>query len=56
METTTHTCRECGEEADEQYTVRLDVIGEEPYYYCEVCGPIAKEIEAMVNETVCPNE
>lgn len=47
-----HVCRDCGEEADENYTIRLDALGEEPYYYCGVCGSLAKELEKMVNETI----
>lgn len=47
-----HICRECGEEADEQYTIKFKVPGFQDYHYCSFCGPVAKEMEKIVDELV----
>ena len=52
MDKTNHTCRECGEEADEQHTIKFAIPGFKDYHYCSLCGVVAKELEKMVDELV----
>ncbi len=46
-------CRECGEPADERYTMNFEDV--EPgrfLYWCAVCGIEAKKINALLEEAL----
>jgi hypothetical protein len=44
------TCRDCGREADPEYTMNFDDIGELPIYWCTACGMAAREMNAALEK------
>lgn len=50
-----HICRDFGRPGccsipDARYTMRFDLIGEEPIYWCTHCGKEAQMIDALINK------
>ena len=40
--------KDCLGAIDEQYTMRFDEVGEEPLYFCSVCGKRAQWFESSI--------
>ncbi len=46
----THTCHDCGREADPKYTMSFEDIGKGFIYWCDVCGPEAHAMDEALDK------
>lgn len=43
---------DCVKEADPRFTMDFSDIGEEPLYWCSVCGPLAHDMSNMLMKSI----
>lgn len=45
-------CRDCGEDADPKYTIKMGILGDDDFHYCAICGEVAKAFEEELDNVI----